>query len=519
VKHLPKADFFVWVFGDGKIDFSKTLNPFHTFTITGTVSVTLTAYNFATGCSNSSSSTFTIAQPVANFSASSLQGCYPFVPNFTSTSQDANTYYWNFGDPSTLTDTSIINNPSYTFNNPGAYTVSLIITDVNGCKDSVKIPVKSLGPVPALYAYTLTGCRSVPVTFIDSSMSDSLLVQWTWDFGDGTIVTTSNDSITHVYTTPGIYNVTMSVKDTNGCLKTIVVSSYIQPTFPYPAFSIDTFACRGDLLTFDATATSAVGSTYMWDFGDGTQINTPNPIVTHSYVNYSLYVITLTVRDTNGCDSTLIDTVRILKPTADFGWTILNAGCGTLQVAFTDSSQGYVNTWNWNFGNGANSTLQNPVYTYTQPGIYNVSMIATNLGGCKDTLMLDSIIVVAGPVGTFSFSPTNGCSPLTVEFIGSSLNAQQYIWDFGDGTVVNNGDSIVHVYMQQGVFNPVLILGNTLSNGTPCLLPATNLTGTVTVISVVNASVNPTVIFLPEDSTATVVSSVSGGALPYVYSW
>lgn len=513
------ADSLYWDFGDGTADSANAINPIHTYTNTGAVTVTLMAFNYATGCSHSTSLSFTIAQPIATFSVSPPQGCYPFSPVFTSTSQDASLLYWNFGNTVATNDTATLNNPTYTYTNPGSYTVTLIITDVNGCKDTTSAPVKSLGPVPYFYADTLTGCRPLPVTFIDSTFSDSALVQWTWDFGDGTIVTTNNDSITHVYTTPGVYNVMMSVKDTNQCLKTITVSSYIQPTFPYPSFSLDTFACKGDLLTFDASATNAVGPQYSWDLGDGTQVTTSNPVITHTFIKDSLYVIKLTVTDTNGCDSTITDTVRILKPAANFGWSIVNAGCGTLQVVFTDSSLGYVNGWNWNFGNGANSNLQNPIYTYTQPGVYNVSLITTNAGGCRDTLVQDSIIVVAGPIGSFSFTPNNGCSPLTVAFTGMSLNAQQYIWDFGDGTVINNGDSIVHVYTQQGTFNPVLVLGNTLSNGTPCLLPATNLSGAITVINVVTAFVNPSVIFLPEDSVGQVITSTSGGSLPYSYSW
>jgi gliding motility-associated-like protein len=448
-----------------------------------------------------------------------VSGCYPFAPVFTSTSQDANTYYWNFGDLSTTADTSVLNNPTYTYNTPGAYTVSLIITDVNGCKDTAASVIKSLGPIPSFYADTLTGCRPLPVTFHDSSISDSTLVLWNWNFGDGTTASTTKDSIIHIYTVPGQYNVTMTVKDTNGCAKSITINNLIQPTFPYPAFTLDTFACAGDLLTFDASATSAVGPDYSWDFGDGTIINTTSPVVTHAYVNDSYYTVKLTVTDTNGCDSTIIYKTRILKPTANFNWSVLNAGCGTLQVAFQDSSQGFVSGWDWNFGNGANSNLQNPIYTYTQPGMYNVSLTVTNLGGCKDTVYKDSIIVVAGPVGTYSFSPTTGCNPLTVVFIANSANAQGYIWDFGDGIVVNSGDSISHTYTQQGSFNPVLVLEDTLSNGTPCLLPATNLTGTVSVTNVMNVSLSPMILYLPQDSFGIVTPAVSGGVSPYIITW
>ncbi|MGZ4030270.1 MAG: PKD domain-containing protein [Bacteroidia bacterium] len=513
------ADSLFWDFGDGSMDSSNNTAPTHTYTTRGPKTVTMTAYNYATGCSNTTTLAFTIAQPVASYSVPSDKGCYAFTPYFASTSQDAGIYQWNFGDPATVNDTSSLGNTNYTYNLPGLYTVSLIITDVNGCKDSIKGIIKSLGPIPYFHADTLGGCTPLPVIFADSTRSDSVLVQWTWDFGDGTVVTTTNDSIRHVYTIPGIYNVTMSVKDTNGCIKSATYANYIKPTFPYPDFALDTFACRGDMLTFDANLTSAVGPHYTWDFGDGTVLPDTGPVVTHSYSADNYYSVSLTVVDTNGCDSTVVHKVRILKPTAFFNWSILNAGCGTLQIAFADSSQGYITNWNWDFGNGAGSTNQNPNYTYVQPGVYNASLIVTNAGGCKDTLAKDSIIVVPGPVGSYSFSPVSGCNPLTVTFIANSGNSEQYIWDFGDGTLIAGGDSITHTYISQGVFNPILSLENTLANGSPCLLPANNLSGNVSVISVVSATVVPNTITLPVDSIGFIGTFSFGGTGPYTYSW
>jgi gliding motility-associated-like protein len=516
------ADSLVWHFGDGTVD--TTINnttTTHTYTTRGPKTVTLTAYNYTTTCSDSITATITIAQPIASYTLPSNQGCYAFSPIFTSTSQDANLFSWNFGDLTTFADTSSLNNPSYTYNLPGRDSVSLVITDVNGCKDSIKGIIKALGPIPYFHADTLGGCRPLPVTFADSTRSDSTLVQWTWDFGDGTpIVTTRNDSITHIYTIPGIYNVTMTVKDTNGCMKSATYASYIQPTFPYPAFTLDTFACKGDLLTFDAGTTNAAGPQYTWDFGDGTVLPNAGAVVTHAYAADNYYSVSLTVTDVNGCDSTIIKKVRILKPTANFDYSILNAGCGTLQVAFQDSSKGYVTGWQWDFGDGASAVASStPNHTYLQPGSYNVTLTATNLGGCTDVITQSGIIVVPGPVGTFSFSPVTGCSPLTVTFNGSSINAQNYIWDFGDGSVVPGGTTIVHTYNTQGVFNPILSLGDTLPNGSQCLLPAANLTGSVLVTSVINVSVTPHIISLPEDSIGLVLTSAFGGVAPYSYSW
>lgn len=514
------ADSVFWDFGDGTQDSSNIINPVHTYPSRGPFTVTLVAYNYTTGCSNTVTATFTIAEPIASYTVNP-PGCYAYTANFTSTSQDANVYWWNLGDPSTAADTSTVANPSYTYNLPGAYTVTLIITDVNGCRDTLIDTVKSLGPLPYFYADTLTGCTPFSVTFVDTSYSDSLLTQWTWDFGDGSpLVTTTNDSVTHVYTVPGIYSVTMTVTDTNGCAKTIIKTSYIQPTFPFPSFTVDTFACKFDVLTYNASATSAVGATYVWDYGDGTQDTTNSPTITHFYTNDGLYIVSLTVTDTNGCDSTITDTIRILKPTANFSWSLDTMYCGQMVIDFSDSSSGFVTYWFWNFGDGGTSTLQNPSHTYQSGGVYSVTLIVTNAGGCIDTLRLDSIITAPFAVGDFSFSPATGCNPLTVCFNVNAQNTSSYIWDFGDGTVLTSMGDTCHTYTSPGTFNPILLLSYTLPTGVPCIQQATNLTGAVNVTNVINVSLSgPPVLTLPEDSIISVTASYSGGVGPYTYNW
>jgi len=523
------ADSIVWNFGDGTKDTLKTLNPIHTYPSRGPYTVTLIAYNYATGCSDSATATFTIAEPIASYSIIASKGCYPFSVNLASTSQDASSYFWNLGDPLSLADTSVVDSALYTYNNPGAYPVTLIITDVNGCKDTLVDTLKTLGPLPYFYADTLTGCRPLIVTFVDTSYSDSTLTQWIWNFGDGSPNdTTSNDSIAHTYTITGSFAVTMTVRDTNGCIKTIVKTNYIKPTFPLPSFIVDTFACKLDVLTYNASSTSVIGGTYIWNYGDGSSDTTSSPIITHSYINDGIYVVTLTVVDTNGCDSMVTDTIRILKPTANFGWKIDTVYCGNMQVTFTDSSLGYVNNWQWNFGNGGTSTLQNPTALYSTGGVYSVTLIVTNAGGCKDTLRLDSIITVPFATGDFSLAPASGCTPLTVCFNVSALNTNNYVWDFGDGTVLNSvGGDTCHTFINAGTFNPILLLQYTLPSGAPCITQANNLTGSVIASNVINVSLSgnpplspsPYVVTIPEDSIITVTVNYSGGVSPYTFSW
>ena len=510
------ADSLFWDFGDGTTNSSNIKTPSHTYAARGSYTVSLTAFNYASGCSHTTSVSFTIAEPIANFTQSALKGCYPFSTNFTSTSQDALSLFWTFGNGKDSTGiTTAASYPAL-----GTYPVNLIITDVNGCKDTLTKTITSYGPVPYFYANALKGCTPLPITFVDTTHSDSTLVQWTWNFGDGVIITTTNDSIVHTYATPGVYTVTMTVQDINGCSKTLTIPNYIKPTFPFPSFTVNSFACIGDVITFNASATSvSTGATYSWNFGDGITNSTTNPITTHTYNANNIYTISLKVIDANGCDSTITKTITIEKPVANFGWAIQNAGCGTLQVAFSDSSHQNIAAWKWDFGNGASSTLKNPVYTYTSPGVYSVTLVVTNSGGCKDTLTLDSIIVVSGPIGSFTFTPSTGCIPLTVTFSGTSPNSQNFVWDFGDGTVVSGNDTVVHTYKYVGVFNPILVLNTVLTNGNPCSLPATNLTGNVTTVNGFTVVINPSTISVPEDSVYNNVLPLVSGATSPIFNW
>jgi gliding motility-associated-like protein len=516
------ADSLVWKFGDGTQDTANDTNTVHTYLATGAVTCTLIAYNYKSHCVDSTMSSFTIAKPIANFTESDSIGCYPFTPVFTSTSQDANTYFWNFGVVASTSDTANVANPSYTYNTPGKNFVKLVITDVNGCKDSITKKLVTMGSLPYFHASPLKGCTPLIVNFIDSTISDSGIVQWSWNFGDGNSL--SYTVAPHFppinnYTVSGSYNVTLVVTDKDGCKDSLVKVGYINSTFPVPNYSVlpIPFSCKGNIVTFNASTTNAVGPQYSWNFGDGTTSPASyNPVTTHSYSTDGLYHVMLTVTDTNGCTSSYTDTMLILKPKANFSYNIVSTGCGNMQVSFSDSSSGYPNSWQWNFGNGANSILSNPTYDYTQPGYYNVTLIVTNPGGCTDTITKDSLFVVPGPTGSFSYAPVSGCSPLTVTFVGHSTNSQSYTWAFGDGTVITGTDSVTHTFTQAGVFNPILVLTGTTTIGT-CPNNATDLSAPIAIINSVNVSITPNTVTLGEDSTTTVVGTASG--VNPTYSW
>ncbi|HDN65376.1 MAG TPA: PKD domain-containing protein, partial [Methanosarcinales archaeon] len=138
------------------------------------------------------------------------------------------------------------------------------------------------------------------------------------------------------------------------------------------------------------------------------------------------------------------------------------AGTAPLNVTFTDESTGYgITDWEWDFGDGDNSTEQNPSHVYTE-GIYSVSLTVTNATG-SDTCNRSNYITVSSssaPVANFGASITSGYDPLIVLFEDFSLNSpDSWEWDFGDGGT-STRQNPKHTYLTPGTYNVSLTVAN-----------------------------------------------------------
>ncbi len=180
-----------------------------------------------------------------------------------------------------------------------------------------------------------------------------------------------------------------------------------------------------------------------------------------------------------------------------------------LTVNFIDTSDASPNQWLWDFGDGTNSTAQNPAHTYTSAGTYNVSLKAWNDLG-SDTMEKTNYITArnpAAPVANFTGSPLSGNKPLTVAFNDTSTNVPtSWLWTFGDSTNATIQNP-VHTYSTAGNYTVSLNVTNddgtnsvtkpdyiTVSNLPPTTLttsPTTTITTTVTTI-VTTTTTKPT---------------------------
>ena len=453
------ADTWEWDFGDGTTStISSTL---HTYALTGNYTVKLKVSNLTTGCISTSTQTVSVINERATFIASDYVICKNTVINFTPGNIDPvniASYNWNFGDGTgILSDTGLV---THIYKIAGTYSVTMIITDITGCKDTLVKPLYMQvdGPTAAFKPSTPGTCLNNTITFIDSSYTDGVhaIQEWILDYGDGINETFSAPPFQHTYSAPGIFIVKLKVIDSNGCADSLVKINALVISKPVAEFTAkDSVSCPQKQIVFANTSTGPT-LTYLWDFGDGTTSTQLNP--SHQYITEGLFSVSLAIKDKYGCTDYSIRAgyIKIVNPVASFLMSDSITSCPPLVVTFTNTSANEISR-SWDFGDGSGSLLNDPSHFYAFPGVYNVTLTITSPGGCTDKKTKQ--IIVNGPQGSFTYTNIVGCTPLQTNFKATTKDNLSFIWDFNDGTTVVTKDSILsHVYTNPGIYLPKMIL-------------------------------------------------------------
>lgn len=453
-----------WDFGDGTTD--TVQNPSHVFATAGIWNVTLHVFNSA-GCSDTVTISVIVHQlPIADFTYSSA--CLLQNINFTDLSTGGtpiNSWSWDFGDGS---GTSTFQNPVYQYNTITTYNVILYIIDMNGCRDSVDLPV-SVEPVPNAEFVFDSVCLGLNTSLTDiSNDNGSAITSWTWDFGDGNGSNTQNNFYT--YGNAGTFFVQLIVTNSGNCSDTVVHPVFVKPS---PTASYTTAnVCDGLPVSFtDLSISNSIGITsWIWDFGDSSGSTAQNP--SHQYGSFGIYNVNLIVENDWGCTDSMNQPVEVYElPVADF---TAGMACIGYSTSFIDSSFAtgtMVTDWSWDFGDGlGSSNLQNPIYTYslgTPP--YTVTLIIEDGHGCFDTIVHN---IDLHPQPTADFTATSECSQTATAFTDFSSSTTgtilQWNWDFGDGlgsSNLQNPDYTYNSVLTTTTFNVTLIA--TDNNGCP----------------------------------------------------
>lgn len=449
-----------WSYGDGQT--SDTLVGVHTYSWSNysgpgarTYPVSLTVVSDH-GCTSTTTSTVQVfPQVVAAFVADSA-GCSPMNPHFVNLSTGASSYLWTFGDGGG----SVSANPPHSYQQSGLsdtlFHPQLIATSSFGCTDTATAEVRvHPAPIAQFTANPGTACSPALLDFQDLTIG---AVSMLWQYGDGTFEQTTPGNTSHGFTnagtTPVQFPVRLTATSVHGCTDTTTV-----PVTIYPAvqaiFELPAEACSP--ATVQLTDESIGASQAIWDMGDGvTLVGTD---VAHTYVNEGQTAITrtvtLTVTSAYGCvHAVQHDIVIHPMPSASFLATPFSQIFPDATVMINNTTANGQWDYAWSMGDGSSSTLEDPQpHTYATWGSYTI-VLTVSTGSCTDTVSQQ--VVIDPPLPTASFIGSGeGCAPLTVAFTNTSLLAQGYQWQFGDGAT-SVAEHPVHAYHTPGTYTVTL---------------------------------------------------------------
>ena len=308
---------YFWLFGDGAG--SNDSIPKHAYSNAGAYHISLIAYD-KFGCSDTTTKTSYIniyEIPKAQFVY--LPG-QPQVPNTTVNFSDrsyisngALFYNWNFGDPNSANNTSNLQNPTHTFTDSGSYQVRLVVSSINGCRDTI---VKSLYVFPQKpspdFDYTpKEGCKPLLVNFTNLSKHANA---YEWDFGDGN--TSAEENPTHIYTRDDTYTVRLKSFGPGGdstIVKVKIITVHDLPRARFIAAPTAMFLPNATAI-FTNTSFDAYRSVWRLINQDSQTIFTDtNTNSSYAFTTSGIYSLELIVMNQFGCTDTAYskDIIRI----------------------------------------------------------------------------------------------------------------------------------------------------------------------------------------------------------------
>jgi len=403
----------------------------------------------ANGCSGTDSITVTVL-PLPNIV---LTGDTVICAgeSTTLTASGGGTYLWA---PGNSTDSVITVSPA------ASITYTVTVTNANGCKDSSSIHV-TVNPLPTALFNLSPVCLHTPMAFTDASTGT--ISNWNWYYGDGGISTLQSSF--HTYPACGLYSTKLVVTTNAGCKDSISKMAKVY-CLPVSDFSF-TDVCLNQIMNFtdlsnvpvDTVNTSMPHDSvtgWSWNFGDGSSLSLIQN-VSHTYINYGPYAVSLIAMSNNGCKDTVIKNVNV-HPLPDAKFSTANV-CDGSNVPFNDLSTiappDNIQSWAWDFGDGSPVyNNQNASHPYSAVGSYTAKLVVVSNFACIDSIS-KTVIVNPNPIVNFKSTDTAGCAPLCISFIDLSDTAQSYnvqwAWNVGDGSALSNSQNFDHCYKNTNV--------------------------------------------------------------------
>ena len=354
----------------------------------------------------------------------------------------------------------------------------------------VKINVSiGTGKRPTAKFSTSPSCAGSVSSVTNSSTVPGKLKTYTYDFGDGSaLVSTTNSTAGHTYSTPGMYRVRMTVIDTGGCQDTLsewlIVPSTATSKFSNTAGNV----CQGGSIVMKDASVLPSGKTGTYEYklvnslGDTVNSSSSqNPSFTID--TPGRYRVIQSVSIAGACkDTSSIGVIIYDNPVVNF---VIKNGCLKALAQLRDTSTvtfGTISQWSWDVGDGGPQvTTKDPTTTYKIAQQYTVDLAVTSSFGCSSKRKYVNITVTKDPDPTFSLYESG--LNRTYTFTATEPNFT-HTWNFGDTSAIDTGSPVQHQYAYSTNHSVTL----TVTNSAGC--SKTNTVGFITGISGAQENIN-----------------------------
>jgi large repetitive protein len=424
--------------------------------LNGSGNITVTETN-ASGCSQSYSLPVTVSQqPMATITGT-LTGCLSsLTTNYTAPAATNTTYAWTVNG-GIINGSSSANTVNVTWPN-GSGSINVTMTNTSGCTSTATQTVSiGVNPTPVVTGDN-SNCQFTSTNYSINTTPGSIYV---WTVNNGTLIGSNQGATAQVnWNSYGNGEVTVTEVNSYGCTGTYTmpVSVFQQPV---PVISGNATGCLHSSGNIYLSPTIA-GTTYSWSVNGGIILspngsNTVNVAWTSSGNNS----VTLTVSNSDGCDSTITFPVTVAALTAPSVQANTLSGCPPLNVVFSGNEPASGQTYTWTFGDNLYSSSPNPAHTFNTTGTYNVTVVTTNGVGCADTANT-TVQVYNVPQAAFNHNyetETYIIGESDLQINNTTVGGTNYFWSFG------TSDSSVafeptHIYTTPGEYAIDLITIN-----------------------------------------------------------
>lgn len=323
-----------------------------------------------------------------------------------------------------------------------------------------------------------------------------------WEMGDGTVLNDSTE-FSYIYNTAGNYNIELYTEDIGGCVDSITKT--IRVFDPNVSAGNDITMCTNGSVPISATPAAIAPLSYQWSSGEST--NSISPTTSGQYI--------VEITDAAGCTNT--DTMNLTIHEVPQSIPSAAAVCLNETTNLTDNSTigtGSITGWQWDFGDGNNSTNQNPAHTYANDGNYTVQLTVTSDQNCTNTQSINYTINEL-PLSIAGLDSLLNCSRTSMTLDGSnSDNGANYthLWNTTNGNIVSGGNSLTPTIDATGTY--VITTTNTTTN---CITSDSLMITIDSLAPTSNAGIDTVITCIPNvnlDGT----SSSSGSNYTYLWS-